>query len=434
MPGRLLAPSPAPSRSLSRPFSHLHPSITGQEAAQAQTEGEAEATAAGAQRPTRLRAPSKRARDAEAEKRDVEAEQPPPRGQGESRPRKRKVVQASTGQAAAPPPLTKVEALQAASDEKLTLRVSNKNTTGYIGVYPHGLKYAARQDRDGKKETLGSFATAEEAALQIARSAAQDPAPPPLTKAEVLQAAVDEKLTLRMSTKSNTGYFGVALNKPGQPKPYQAQLRRDGKMVGLGCFTTAEETALRVAQEAAFGKVQATLDLMVTEAKAADEAGRSWSLMQGLTVLRDGLGWNLAQIPHGRTLSVARLLLSLKPKKCDISMLEYHSTTPTLSKCIQQSVSVLLTEAQLGYRPPSSAWRPSPSVAFLEEPSRQWLDFMQELEPFCDGGQKTLPVIDFSFLLRNFSSFPLSLFPLFFFFLFLFFSSLCLMALAPVAF
>ena len=137
--------------------------------------------------------------------------------------------------------------------------------------------------------------------------------------------------------------------------------------------------------KAALAKVRATLELMVTEAKAADEAGRSWSLMQGLTVLRDGLGWNLAQIPHGRTLSVARLLLSLKPKKCDISMLEYHSTTPTLSKCIQQSVSVLLTEAQLGYRPPSSAWRPSPSVAFLEEPSRQWLDFMQELEPFCDG-------------------------------------------------
>ena len=45
-----------------------------------------------------------------------------------------------------------------------------------------------------------------------------------------------------------TGYFGVSLAKPGNPKPYKAQLRRGGKDVGLGCFATAEEAALCVAR------------------------------------------------------------------------------------------------------------------------------------------------------------------------------------------
>ena len=43
------------------------------------------------------------------------------------------------------------------------------------------------------------------------------------------------------------GYF-VSLTKPGQPKPYQAQVTRGGKSVSLGCFATAEEAALCGAQ------------------------------------------------------------------------------------------------------------------------------------------------------------------------------------------
>ena len=47
-----------------------------------------------------------------------------------------------------------------------------------------------------------------------------------------------------MLVNNKTGYFGVSLNKPGQPKPYKAQLRRGGKIVSLGSFATAEEAAL----------------------------------------------------------------------------------------------------------------------------------------------------------------------------------------------
>ena len=45
-----------------------------------------------------------------------------------------------------------------------------------------------------------------------------------------------------------TGYFGVSLINPGQPKPYQARVKRCGKEVYLGNFATAEEAALCVAR------------------------------------------------------------------------------------------------------------------------------------------------------------------------------------------
>ena len=56
-----------------------------------------------------------------------------------------------------------------------------------------------------------------------------------------------EGLTLGRAD-NKTGYFRVHLNKPGQPKPYQARVWRGGKDVHLGSFATAEETALCVAR------------------------------------------------------------------------------------------------------------------------------------------------------------------------------------------
>ena len=47
---------------------------------------------------------------------------------------------------------------------------------------------------------------------------------------------------------NKSGYFNVRLSKPGQPKPYQAQVTRGGKQVPLGSFATAEEAALCVAR------------------------------------------------------------------------------------------------------------------------------------------------------------------------------------------
>ena len=51
-----------------------------------------------------------------------------------------------------------------------------------------------------------------------------------------------------MVAENQAGYFGVSLDQPGRPKPYQAQVSRGGKTVSLGSFATAEEAALCVAR------------------------------------------------------------------------------------------------------------------------------------------------------------------------------------------
>jgi hypothetical protein len=153
--------------------------------------------------------------------------------------------------------LTSEEARQQAQAEKLTLLVA-ENKAGYYGVIldkPDQPKpYQARVWRGGKTVYLGYFATAEEAALHVARTpegqaaaAERAAAAPPLTSEEARQQAQAEKLTLLVA-ENKAGYFGVCLNNPGQPKPYQARARRGGKNVQLGSFATAEEAALCVAR------------------------------------------------------------------------------------------------------------------------------------------------------------------------------------------
>ena len=82
--------------------------------------------------------------------------------------------------------------------------------------------------------TLGSFATAEEAALCVARlpegqAAARKTATaaPQLTSEEARQQAQAEGLTLRVAN-NKAGCFGVN-HKPNRSNPYQALLRRGGK-------------------------------------------------------------------------------------------------------------------------------------------------------------------------------------------------------------
>jgi len=147
------------------------------------------------------------------------------------------------------------EALRQAEAEGLTLLLSESSSTGYKGV---GFKsgrpkpYEAQATRGGKGVHLGSFATAEEAALAHARTpeaqaavaaAAAPPEPPPMTAEEALRQAGAEGLTLLRSESSSTGYKSVSV-KSSRLKPYQAQLRRAGKQVVLGYFATAEEAAL----------------------------------------------------------------------------------------------------------------------------------------------------------------------------------------------
>ena len=120
--------------------------------------------------------------------------------------------------------------------EGLTLLVAD-NPAGYFGVQidntsnpcKGGKPYEAQVSRGGKTECLGHFATAAEAALCVARTpegqeAAMKAAAPPLTSEEVRQQAQAEGLTLLVAD-SKAGYFGVTLNKPGQPKPYDAKVR-----------------------------------------------------------------------------------------------------------------------------------------------------------------------------------------------------------------
>ena len=102
------------------------------------------------------------------------------------------------------------------------------------------------------------FATAEEAALWVAgtpegqaaaaKAVTAAPPTPPLTSEEAQQQAEAEGLTLRVAKSNKTGFSCVYLAKPGQPKPFQAQVRCGGKMVALGHFATVEEAALCVAR------------------------------------------------------------------------------------------------------------------------------------------------------------------------------------------
>jgi len=107
------------------------------------------------------------------------------------------------------------EALQQAQAEKLTLLVA-ENTTGYFGVHlvnpGHPKPYQAQVRRGGNKVHLGTFATAEAAALCVARTpegraaAERAAAAAPLTSEEARQQAQAEKLTLLVAENS-TGYF-----------------------------------------------------------------------------------------------------------------------------------------------------------------------------------------------------------------------------------
>ena len=77
---------------------------------------------------------------------------------------------------------------------------------------------------------------------------------PPSSSEEALQQAQAEGLVLRVAD-NKTGYFGVRLDKPGKPKPYQAQVWRCGKKVSLGNFAAACPSGDRATHSAASSAV-----------------------------------------------------------------------------------------------------------------------------------------------------------------------------------
>ena len=115
-------------------------------------------------------------------------------------------------------------------------------------------------NRGGRDHHLGSFATAEEAALAVARFlgpegvAAVLAASTPMTAAEAQAAAAEahaaaaeEGLALVPSAENATGFMGVC--KDGSVRaPFKAVLRHDGRSKHLGQFATAEEASLAVAR------------------------------------------------------------------------------------------------------------------------------------------------------------------------------------------
>ena len=91
-----------------------------------------------------------------------------------------------------------------------------------------------------------------------------------------------EKLTLVVA-ETTTGYFGVHLSNPGQPKPYQARVHRDGKKVNLGSFATAEEAALCVARSPEGQKA-------AERAAASEEGqGRAPAMPPGTVLKEEGI-------------------------------------------------------------------------------------------------------------------------------------------------
>ena len=106
----------------------------------------------------------------------------------------------------------------------------------------------------------------------------------------------EEALTLLVADNS-TGYFGVNLANPGQPKPYQARVTRNGKVVSLGHFVTAEEASLCVArpnQQPCNRQAVAALERAAEARKAAASITALHAPAEGLSLLEEAIAQRTA--------------------------------------------------------------------------------------------------------------------------------------------
>ena len=195
-------------------------------------------------------------------------------------------------------PMTAAEAHAAAAAEGLSL-LHAENATGFKGVsYSNNLSkpFKAQLEHGGRTQSLGRFATAEAAALAVARflgpervAAALTPAAPAptMTAAEAHAAAEEEGLTL-LRADNSTGFKNVQRQGSGST-PFRAQLRHGGHQHNLGQFATAEEAALAVARVLGPEGVAAALSPPAPEreeaAMTAEEA-IALAAAEGLTLVR----------------------------------------------------------------------------------------------------------------------------------------------------
>jgi len=210
----------------------------------------------------------------------------------------RKLPAASQRSAA---PMTAAEAYTAAAAEGLAL-LGADNETGFKGVKRNTsntstISFKAQLMRGGRTIYLGIFATAEEAALAVARflgpegvvaslaaaaSAALEPAP--MTAAEAHAAAAAEGLAL-LCAENSTGFKDVRRSgKSSGSKPFTAELRHGGRKNYLGAFATAEEAALAVARF--LGPEGVTAALAPEPAPMTAEEAHAAAAAEGLTLLR----------------------------------------------------------------------------------------------------------------------------------------------------
>ena len=156
----------------------------------------------------------------------------------------------------APPYTAGQAAIVAASAEGLSL-VRAETPTGFKGVVRFNNNnrrkpFQARWDDNGRKTSLGMFATAEEAALAVARHLGPEGVRRALgstamTPAEAHATAEAEGLTLLPSATSSTGFKYVS-KQARKRKPFKAQLMCDGRRHSMGYFQTAEEASLAAAR------------------------------------------------------------------------------------------------------------------------------------------------------------------------------------------
>ena len=179
------------------------------------------------------------------------------------------------------------EAVATAREEGLTL-VPSANRTGFRGVYREGGRFQAQIRQGGQTHHLGSFGSAEAAALAYARAAsgnaaaaaAMEEVAVELTAAEAVATASEEGLTL-VPGASKTGYRGVTRSR-GR---FHAKIFQGGRRHYLGSFGTAEAAALAYARRigaAASGEAAAAEEeeseegeaeeVEVEEAEAEEEA------------------------------------------------------------------------------------------------------------------------------------------------------------------
>ena len=192
--------------------------------------------------------------------------------------------------------LLREQALRDAEAEGLTLKTSASNPTGFVcvkqwqethqrrgemvrgaghGFFSYRVFERANTSRcpqrelqgigvgtwnnvEERREYLGSYVTAEEAALAYARSCALHPptkgpgkpGTPSMTAEEAIRVAEAEGLPLVRAPGTKSGYKGVSYqnDKKHAKAPYSVNISVGGRLVRLGAYFTAEEAALSYAR------------------------------------------------------------------------------------------------------------------------------------------------------------------------------------------